>query len=51
MFQQENFSVNPPWGCKAQPRYASLRYPFCNTAANMHPVLTLRLAEFAIERT
>ena len=35
MFQQENFSLNPPWGCKAQPRYASPGYPFCNMAAHM----------------
>ena len=34
MFQQENFSLNPPWGCKAQPRRALLGYPFCNTAAH-----------------
>ena len=34
MFQQENFSLNPPQGCKAQPHRASLGYPFCNTAAH-----------------
>ena len=33
--QQENFSLNLPWGCKAQPHYALLSYPFCNTAAHM----------------
>ena len=34
MFQQENFSLNPPRGCKAQPRRALLGYPFHNTAAH-----------------
>ena len=33
MFQQENFSLNPLQGCKAQPHCTSLSYPFCNTAA------------------
>ena len=64
MSQQENFSLNPPQGCKAQSRYTSLGYPFRNTAAHMealptregiqtnaHSALTRRLAEFAIERT
>ena len=34
MFQQENFLLNLPWGCKAQPRRASLGYPFHNMAAH-----------------
>ena len=34
MFQQENFSLNPPRGCKTQPRRALLGYPFPNTAAH-----------------
>ena len=34
MFQQENFSLNPPRGCKVQPRYTSLGYPFHNMAAH-----------------
>ena len=34
MFQQENFSLNPPRGCKAQPCRASLGYPFRNMAAH-----------------
>ena len=34
MFQQENFLLNPPWGCKAQPRHALLGYPFHNMAAH-----------------
>ena len=40
MFQQENFSLNPPWGCKAQPRRALLGYPFHNTAAHMEAMPT-----------
>ena len=31
---QENFLLNLPQGCKAQPRYALLRYPFHNAAAH-----------------
>ena len=34
MFQQENFLLNPPLGCKAQPCHALLGYPFHNTAAH-----------------
>ena len=34
MFQQENFLLNLPRGCKAQPRRALLRYPFHNMAAH-----------------
>ena len=34
MFQQENFLLNPPWGCKAQPHRASPGYPFHNMAAH-----------------
>ena len=34
MFQQENFSLNPPRGCKAQPHHALFGYPFHNTAAH-----------------
>ena len=40
MFQQENFSLNPPRGCKAQPRRASLGYPFCNMAAHTEAMPT-----------
>ena len=40
MFQQENFSLNPPRGCKAQLRRASLSYPFHNTAAHMEAAPT-----------
>ena len=40
MFKQENFLLNPPRGCKAQPRHASLSYPFCNTAAHMEATPT-----------
>ena len=34
MFQQEDFLLNPPRGCKAQPHRKLLSYPFCNTAAH-----------------
>ena len=34
MLQQENFSLNLPQGCKAQPHRALLSYPFHNTAAH-----------------
>ena len=34
MFQQENLSLNPPQGCKVQPRHALLNYPFHNMAAD-----------------
>ena len=34
MFQQENFLLNLPRGCKAQPHRALLGYPFRNTAAH-----------------
>ena len=34
MFQQENFFLNLPRGCKAQPCHVLLGYPFCNTAAH-----------------
>ena len=40
MFQQENFSLNPPQGSKAQPRRASLSYPFCNMEAHMEATPT-----------
>ena len=40
MFQQENISLNPPQGCKAQPRHASLSYPFQNMAAHMEAMPT-----------
>ena len=40
MFQEENFSLNPPQGCKAQPRCASLGYLFRNTAAHMEATPT-----------
>ena len=40
MFQQENFLLNPPWGCKAQPRRALLGYPFHNTVAHMEAMPT-----------
>ena len=40
MFQQENFLLNSPQGCKAQPRRASLGYPFSNTAAHMEATPT-----------
>ena len=40
MFQQENILLNPPRGCKAQPRRASLGYPFCNMAAHMEATPT-----------
>ena len=40
MFQQENFLLNPPQGCKAQPRRASLCYPVHNTAAHMEAMPT-----------
>ena len=40
MSQQENFSLNPPWGCKAQTRRALLAYPFHNTAAHMEATPT-----------
>ena len=40
MFQQENFSLNPPRGCKAQPRPASRSYPFHNTAAHTEAMPT-----------
>ena len=40
MFQQENFLLNPPQGCKAQPHHALLGYPFCNTAAHMEATPT-----------
>ena len=40
MFQQENFLLNPPWGCKAQPRHASLGYPFHNMAAHTEAMPT-----------
>ena len=34
MFQQENFLLNLPQGCKAQFCHALLGYPFCNMAAH-----------------
>ena len=34
MFQQENFLLNLPWGCKEKPRYTSLRHSFRYTVAN-----------------
>ena len=34
MLQQENFLLNPPRGCKVQPRRASLSYPFRSMAAH-----------------
>ena len=40
MFQQENFLLNPPQGCKVQPRRALLSYPFRNTAAHMEATPT-----------
>ena len=40
MFQQENFSLNPPRGCKAQPYRASLGYPFHNMAAHTEAMPT-----------
>ena len=40
MLQQENFSLNPPQGCKAQPRCALLGYPFHNMAAHMEATPT-----------
>ena len=40
MFQQENFSLNPPQGCKVQPHCTSLSYPFHNTAAHTEAMLT-----------
>ena len=40
MFQQENFLLNLPLGCKAQPHRALLSYPFCNTAAHMEAMPT-----------
>ena len=40
MFQQENFLLNLPWGCKVQPRRALLSYPFHNTAAHMEAMPT-----------
>ena len=40
MFQQENFSLNPPRRCEAQPQRASLGYPFHNTAAHMEATPT-----------
>ena len=40
MFQQENFLLNLPQGCKAQPRCALLGYPFRNTAAHMEATPT-----------
>ena len=40
MFQQENFLLNPPRGCKVQPRRASLGYPFHNTAAHTEAMPT-----------
>ena len=40
MFQQENFLLNLPQGCKAQPRRASLGYPFHNTAAHTEAMPT-----------
>ena len=40
MFQQENFLLNLPQGCKAQPHCASLSYPFHNTAAHMEATPT-----------
>ena len=40
MFQQENFLLNLPQGCKAQPRHTLLSYPFRNTAAHMEAMPT-----------
>ena len=40
MFQQENFLLNPPQGCKVQPRRASLSYPFRNMAAHTEAMPT-----------
>ena len=43
MFQQENFSLNPPQGCKAQPRRASLGYPFVIQQPIRRPCLLERV--------
>ena len=40
MLQQENFSLNLPQGCKAQPHRALLGYLFHNTAAHMEAMPT-----------
>ena len=40
MFQQENFLLNLPQGCKVQPCRALLDYPFHNTAAHMEATPT-----------
>ena len=40
MFQQENFLLNPPRECKAQPRRALFSYPFHNMAAHTEAMPT-----------
>ena len=40
MFQRENFSLNPPWGCKVQPGRALLGHLFHNTAAHTEATST-----------
>ena len=40
MFQQENFLLNPPRGCKVQLCRALLGYAFHNTAAHMEATPT-----------
>ena len=40
MFQQENFSLNQPRGCKVQPHHALLGYSFHNMTAHMEAMPT-----------
>ena len=40
MFQQENFLLNLPRGCKAQPHHTLLGYSLRNTAAYMEAMPT-----------